>query len=282
MLIGAHMSIAGGLHLAIERGKELDCTTIQMFTKNANQWNAKPIIKEQVAEFKKTQKDIGIWPIVAHDSYLINLASPKEEALNKSREAFLLEMQRTEMLGLPYLVMHPGAHMGSGEEKGLKTIAESISILHKQTPGFKMKILLETTAGQGSNVGYRFEHLAHILELVEENDRLGVCYDTCHTFAAGYDIRTEEAFLKTFEEFDRIIGLSRLFVFHINDSRKGLGTHVDRHWHIGEGEIGLEAFRLLLNEPRFSHLPFILETPKDKEGEWDKKNLAILKQLTSS
>jgi len=281
MLLGAHMSISGGFHLAIERGKELGCTTIQIFTKNANQWKAKPITAEQVDEFKNTQKAFKIWPIVAHDSYLINLGSPKVEALEKSREAFLVEMERAELLGLPYLVMHPGSHLGSGEDTALETIAESINILHENTAGYKMKILLETTAGQGTNVGYRFEHLAKIIDLVNESDRLGVCYDTCHTFTAGYDIRTKKAYEKTFAEFDHIIGLERLLVFHINDSRKGLGSNVDRHWHIGEGEIGLEAFRLLLNDPRFSQLPFILETPKDKEEEWDKKNLSILKKLIS-
>ena len=276
------MSIAGGFHLAIERGKELGCTAIQIFTKNANQWKAKPITQEQVAEFKNTQKQIGIWPIVAHDSYLINLASPKEESLIKSRQSFFHEMERTEMLGLPYLVTHPGAHMGSGEEEGLIKIVESINFLHRQAKGYKMKILLESTAGQGSTLGYRFEQLAYIIDKVEEADRLGICYDTCHTFTAGYDIRTVEAYQKTFEEFDRIIGLKRLLVFHINDSRKGLGSRIDRHWHIGEGEIGLEAFRFLLKDQRFSHLPFILETPKDKAGEMDKKNLSILKQICST
>jgi deoxyribonuclease-4 len=281
MLLGAHMSISGGLHLAIERGKELGCTTIQIFTKNASQWKAKPITAEQVEQFKNTQKAIGIGPIIAHDSYLINLGSPNEEALKKSRQAFLLEMERVEMLGLPYLVMHPGSHVGSGENAALEAIAESINILQEQTKGYKMKILLETTAGQGNNVGYRFEHLAKIIDLVKDKDRLGVCYDTSHIFAAGYDIRTRKAYEKTFAEFDGIIGLDRLLVFHVNDSRKGLGSKVDRHWHIGEGEIGLEAFRLLLNDPRFSQLPFILETPKDKEGKWDKKNLSILKKLIS-
>ena len=279
LLIGAHMSIAGGLHLALVRGKELGCRTIQIFTKNANQWKARELTPEEVAEFNRQKKEIQIWPVVAHDSYLINLGAPDEGRLQKSRESFLMEMQRTEVLGLPYLITHPGAHLDAGEKEGLKRIAESINWLHKRTEGFKMRILLETTAGQGTNLGYRFEHFSAIIDMIEDARRLGFCFDTCHTFAAGYDLRTRDAYDKTMEEFDRVLGLERLQVFHLNDSKKDLGSRIDRHEHIGKGTIGLDAFRFLLNDPRFTQLPKILETPKGKDMTEDRMNLAVLESL---
>ncbi len=279
LLIGAHMSIAGGIHLSLARGKELGCRTIQIFTKNANQWKARDITPEEVAEFNHQKEATKIWPVVAHDSYLINLAAPDEERLQKSRESFLIEMQRTELLGLPYLITHPGAHLESGEQEGLKKIAESIDWLHRRTEGFKMKVLLETTSGQGTNLGYRFEHLSAIMDMVEDVSRLGFCFDTCHVFTAGYDLRTRDAYEKTMEEFDRVIGLERLKVFHLNDAKNDLGSRIDRHQHIGKGELGLDAFRFLLNDPRFVNLPKILETPKGKDLTEDKMNLAVLESL---
>ena len=279
LLIGAHMSIAGGIHLALVRGKELGCRTIQIFTKNANQWKARELTPEEVAEFNRQKEETQIWPVVAHDSYLINLGTPDEGRLQVSRRSFLMEMQRTDLLRLPYLITHPGAHLEAGEKEGLKRIAESIDWLHRRTEGFKMRILLETTAGQGTNLGYRFEHFSDIMDMIKDASRLGFCFDTCHVFAAGYDLRTRQAYERTMEEFDRVIGLERLLVFHLNDSKKDLGSRIDRHEHIGKGTLGLDAFRFLLNDPRFTHLPKILETPKGKDMTEDRMNLAVLESL---
>ena len=279
LLIGAHMSISGGVFNSLLFGEELGCTTIQIFTKNNNQWKAKEITPEDVKKFFENQKKTEISPVVGHTGYLINLASPKENVYNQSRESILVELKRAELLGLPYLVMHPGSHLGSGEKDGIKKIARSIDWLHRKTKGFKVKILLETTAGQGSAIGYRFDHLAEIIEWVKDSKRLGVCYDTCHTFAAGYDIRTKGAYEATFKEFDKVVGLSRLKVIHVNDSLKDLGSRVDRHQHIGEGKIGLAGFRLLMNDKRWEKIPKILETPKEGKTARDIKNLSLLKSL---
>jgi deoxyribonuclease-4 len=278
-LIGAHMSISGGIFNALLYGKELGCTTIQIFTKNNNQWKAKELTSDDVRRFVENQQKTEISPVVGHNGYLINLASSKEDVYNLSMESMYVELKRAELLGLPYLVMHPGSHLGSGEREGIKKIARSIDRLHRKTKGFRVKICLETTAGQGSAIGYRFEHLAEIIERVKENDRLGVCYDTCHTFAAGYDIRTKKAYTATFKEFDKTVGLSRLKVIHLNDSLKDLGGRVDRHQHIGKGKIGLEGFRLLMNDKRWEKIPKILETPKEEGTEKDSKNLKVLRSL---
>ncbi|KPL00925.1 MAG: endonuclease IV [candidate division Zixibacteria bacterium SM23_73_3] len=279
LLIGAHMSISGGVFNALLCGQELECTTIQIFTKNNNQWKAKELFPEDVKKFFENQKTTGISPVVGHNGYLINLASPKDNVYDQSKESMLVELKRAELLGLPYLVMHPGSHLGKGEKEGIKKIVRSIDWLHQKTKGFKVKILLETTAGQGSAIGHRFEHLAEIIERVKDNERLGVCYDTCHTFAAGYDIRTKKAYQATFKEFDNSIGLNRLGVIHVNDSLKDLGSRVDRHQHIGEGKIGLEGFRLLMNDKRWEKIPKILETPKGEGAARDIKNLNLLKSL---
>jgi len=278
-LIGAHMSISGGVFNALLYGQELGCTTIQIFTKNNNQWKAKELTPEDVKKFFESQKETEISPVVGHNGYLINLASPKEDVYNLSRESMLVELKRAELLGLPYLVMHPGSHLGSGEEEGIRKIARSIDWLHQKSKGFKVKICLETTAGQGSAIGYRFEHLAEIIERVKEKERLGLCYDTCHTFAAGYDIRTKKAYDTTFKEFDKVIGLSRLKVIHVNDSLKDLDSRVDRHQHIGEGKIGLSGFRLFMKDERWEKIPKILETPKEEGTARDIRNLKILRSL---
>jgi deoxyribonuclease-4 len=279
LLIGAHMSIAGGVYNSLTFGKELGCTTIQIFTKNNNQWKAKELTGEDVKKFKENQKKTGISPVVGHNGYLINLASPKEAIYRQSLDSMLIELKRAELLALPYLVIHPGSHLGTGEKAGIKKIARSIDWLHRETKGFRVKICLETTAGQGSAIGFRFEHIAEIIVRVKENQRLGVCYDTCHTFAAGYDIRTKTSYESTFKEFDKLIGLEKLKVFHMNDSMKDLNSRVDRHQHIGEGKIGLEGFRLLMNDPRWEKIPKILETPKEGGTEKDKKNLNVLRKL---
>ncbi len=279
LLIGAHMSISGGVFNAILAGEELGCTTIQIFTKNSNQWKAKELTPADVDKFSRHQERTKISPIVGHNGYLINLASPKDDAYALSQQAMLVELQRAEMLGLPYLVMHPGSHLATGEKQGLKRISGAIDWLHQKTKGYKVKMCLETTAGQGSNLGYKFEQLAEIIEMVKEDQRLGVCYDTCHTFAAGYDIRTKKAYQKTFKEFDQAIGHSRLKAIHLNDAVKDLGSRVDRHTHIGEGKIGLEGFKLLMNDERWQMIPKILETPKEGGTAKDIENLSVLRSL---
>ncbi|NPV30428.1 MAG: deoxyribonuclease IV [Firmicutes bacterium] len=279
MPLGAHMSIAGGVDKAVLRGASIGCETIQIFTKNTNQWRAKPLGPEEIARFQEARARTGIEPIFAHTSYLINLGSPQEELWEKSLASLLLEMERCAALGLPYLVMHPGAHLGAGEEAGLDRITRGLNEILARTEESGVMVLLEVTAGQGSNLGWRFEHLARLLEDSFYPERLGVCFDTCHAFAAGYDLRTPEAYAKTFDEFEKIIGIRQLKAVHLNDSRGELGSRLDRHEHIGLGRIGLEAFRLLLNDPRLRSLPMVLETPKGPDMKEDVQNLATLRSL---
>ncbi|HJP17394.1 MAG TPA: deoxyribonuclease IV [Nitrospinota bacterium] len=278
-MFGAHMSIAGGLEKALERGKKINCRTIQIFTKSSNQWKAKEITDEDLRRFQSFYAQFHISPVVAHDSYLINLASPDPVLHRKSIESFFNEMERCEKLKIPYLVFHPGAHVGSGEKAGLKKIAQSINILLKRGKGFKVSLLLETTAGQGTSLGYKFEHLAKIIKMVRQKKSIGVCVDTCHIFAAGYDITTKKGYKKTFETFNKLVGLDKLKVFHINDSKKELGSRVDRHEHIGKGFLGLKPFKFLVNDRRFANIPKILETPKGPDLKEDVKNFKVLKKL---
>jgi deoxyribonuclease-4 len=280
-LIGAHMSIAGGVSKSLERGSEAGCRTIQIFTKNANQWKSKPLTEEEIRTFKQLHRETGIAPVVAHDSYLINIASPEPEKLAASREALLDEMHRVESLGIPYLVMHPGSHMGSGEEEGIRQIILSLNDMHEKTKGFKMKILLETTAGQGTNLGHRFEQVEQMISGVSAPERLGVCIDTCHIFAGGYDIRNSQVYKETMDLLFRLFGKDKILCAHVNDALKGFHSRVDRHAHIGKGEIGLEAFRCLMTDPRFKKVPKILETPKGDKNEMDGKNMAVLRKLAS-
>ncbi len=283
LLIGAHVSISGGLHKAFPIAQEIGCTAMQIFTKNASQWKTKPLQENDIELFKSAWNASGIACVVAHDSYLINLGTPDDELLAKSRDAMLIEVQRCEQLGIPYLVMHPGSHVGSGEEAGLRRVAESFDEIHRQTDGFRTQILVETTAGQGTNLGYRFEQIARIFEQVHAPERLGVCFDTCHAFAAGYDIRTETGYRETMAAFDRLIGLDRLKAIHLNDSVKPLGSRVDRHEAIGKGHIGVDGFRWLMNDARLAHIPKILETPKgDDPVASDKENLARLYALLTN
>jgi deoxyribonuclease-4 len=276
---GAHMSISGGLYKAFGYGERAGCDTIQIFSKNQQQWHAKPLSEQDIARFKAEQERTGFGPLVVHDSYLINLASPNDELWEKSIAAFAEELERCAALGIPYLVTHPGAHTGSGEEAGLRREAAALNRLFDAQVGGEVQVLLETTAGQGSHLGYRFEHLAKLIELVGQDERLGACVDTCHILAAGYDIRTAEACATTFAEFDRVVGIDRLKVFHLNDSRQDLGSRVDRHTHIGEGYVGLEGFRAIVNDPRFAEIPMILETPKGDDLAEDIENLAKLRGL---
>jgi len=277
--LGAHMSISGGIHLAPGRGRDAGCSVIQVFTQNANQWRGKMPNEADAARFREKRQESGLLDVVSHDIYLVNLASAPGETREKSMIAFREEMERCSLLGIDKIVMHPGSHLGEGEETGLKRIVEAFDTLFELAPDFKGKILLENTAGQGTNLGFRFAHLATIINGSSYPDRFAVCLDTCHSVAAGYNLLTPEGYAATFEEFDRLIGLQQLACFHINDSKKGLGSHVDRHEHIGQGELGLEPFRILLNDPRFTKIPKILETPKGDNDEMDAVNLATLRSL---
>jgi deoxyribonuclease-4 len=273
------MSIAGGVDKAVLRGQRIDCETIQVFTKNNLRWAAPPLRAETVEEWHRNLEETGIAPIVAHDSYLINLASPNEALWHRSLDALVTEIARCEVLSIPYLVTHPGSHIGMGEERGLRRIAQALDRAFERVPGAQVTVLLETTAGQGTGLGHRFEHLARIIELAKVGDRLGVCFDTCHALAAGHEIRTPEGYEETFRQFESIIGLERLKVFHVNDSKRDLGSRVDRHEHIGKGYIGLEGFRLLVNDARFRWHPMLLETPKGPDMQEDVENLETLRSL---
>jgi len=277
--LGAHMSIAGGVDRAIERGHSIGCEAIQIFTKSSNQWRAAPLSDDVVERFHANRRETGIGPVVGHDTYLINLASPDPALWQKSVDAFVVEMERAQRMRLPYLVTHPGSHTGSGEEAGIRRVAEALDEIHARTPHVETMILMEITAGQGTSLGCTFEQLAEMIGLARRSERLGICFDTNHAFAAGYDFRTPETYAATFEAFDRILGLHRLRVFHLNDSKRDLGSRVDRHEHIGKGFIGLEAFRLLLNDPRFADRPMILETPKGPDLAEDVENLRVLRSL---
>jgi len=278
-LLGAHMSIAGGVGNAFLEGKKVDCEAIQIFTKSSRQWASKPLAAEEIEQFKINRKETGIDTIVAHDSYLLNLGSPDTAMRKRSIEAFIDEIQRCEILNVSNLIAHPGSHVGAGELEGIKTIANSLNEVHRACPGYQVKVTLEITAGQGSNLGYRFEQMRNIMDATKENERLRICFDTEHAFAAGYDIRSREGYERTFAEFDEAIGVERIAAFHLNDSKKELNSRVDRHEHIGKGCIGVEGFRLLMNDKRFWGLPMCLETPKEKDLKEDRENLTLLRSL---
>jgi len=282
ILLGAHTSISGGVDTAIDRAIKIKCNTIQIFTKNSNQWRAVPLFEETIRNYKNKLKLTKIAPVIAHDSYLINLCAKDKDLLTKSRDGFIDELKRCELLGISCLNFHPGAHLGQGEKDGIKIIAESINIAHDKTPNFKVKSMIETTAGQGTNIGYRFEQICEIIDRVEDKKRLAVCIDTCHIFAGGYDIRTEKSYEKTLNEFQKIIGLEFLKAFHLNDSKKELGSRVDRHEHIGKGFIGLNGFRFLMNDKRFENIPKILETPKGTDMLEDVMNMRVLRKLVKN
>lgn len=278
-LLGAHMSIAGGVGNAFLEGKKVDCDAIQIFTKSSRQWAAKPLEKDEIDQFHLNRKESGIAAVVAHDSYLLNLGSPDNGLRKRSVAAFIDEMERCEVLGVTNLIAHPGAHVGVGEAEGIKTIAKSLDEVHKACPKFTVKVTLEITAGQGSNLGYRFEQIGAMIDATKESDRLRVCFDTEHAFAAGYDLRTNEGYERTFSEFDEAVGIKLLAAFHLNDSKKEFHSRVDRHEHIGQGFIGVEAFRRLMNDKRFWGLPMCLETPKGPDLKEDRENLTLLRSL---
>jgi deoxyribonuclease-4 len=278
-LLGAHMSIAGGVGNALLLGAKVQCEAIQIFTKSSRQWACKPYTQEEIAHYRENQKTSGIKKVIAHDSYLLNLGSPDVVLRQRSILAFIDEMERCEMLGISNLIAHPGSHVGAGEDQGIKTIASSLNEIHQACPGYRVRVTLEITAGQGSNLGYRFEHIVRMFDATRESERLRVCFDTEHAFAAGYDIRTKEGYERTFTEFDDAIGIEMLAAFHLNDSKKEFNSRVDRHEHIGKGHIGLEAFRLLMNDKRFWGVPMCLETPKGLDLAEDRENLSLLRSL---
>ncbi|MBX6753027.1 MAG: deoxyribonuclease IV [Thermorudis peleae] len=279
MWFGAHESIAGGIDKAIERALQVGCDALQVFTKSSNQWKARPLSDAEVEAFQRRWQESGLRIVVAHDSYLINLASPDDALWEKSIAAFREELERCERLGIPYLVTHPGAYGTSSLEEGIRRIAEALNRVHAELPGYRVVTLLETTAGQGTTIGARFEELAAITERIREPERIAYCFDTCHVFAAGYELTTPDGYAQTMAEFDNVLGLDRLRVFHLNDSKRERGSRVDRHEHIGKGKIGLEGFRQLVNDPRFQHHPALLETEKSQDLHEDRENLQVLRSL---
>lgn len=280
-LLGAHMSIAGGYYKAVDAAAAFGMDTVQIFTKNNNQWRAKPLSDEDVRLFREALERTGIRKPCSHDSYLINLASPDDALWEKSIAAFIEELQRAEALGLLGVVMHPGSFVISDEEAGLARVVEGLDIACRETKQCAVEVWLEVTAGQGTNLGHRFEHIAYIIEHAKYPQRMGVCVDTCHIFAAGYPLGTDAEYEATIGDLDRVIGLDRVRAFHLNDSKRELGSRVDRHAHIGEGHIGLEPFRRVLNDKRFADLPMYLETNKEtRDGEeMDAVNLRTLRGL---
>jgi len=276
-LLGAHVSVSGGVEKAFERGEAIGCDAVQIFSKNQRQWKAPPLEEQTAEKFKTTRANSSVKEVVIHDSYLINLAHPEKEPLLKSINAMLDEIQRAEMLGVRYLVFHPGSHLGRGLKIGIDTIAGSLNYIFDHTDSENVILLLEITAGQGTNIGFRFEHLSEIMENVKQQNRLGVCFDTAHTFESGYDFRTQEGYTRVFDKFEDVIGLDRLKVFHLNDSKTDLASRVDRHENIGSGFIGLNAFDYLVNDKRFGSVPMILETPGGENK--FKENLALLRSL---
>lgn len=263
MILGAHAP--GGPTKAIGVGVELDCDSIQVFTSNPSRWAPTEITEEVAEKFREDWAASSIGTIFSHDSYLINIASPKPKILHQSRRALTFEIERCAKLGITYVNMHPGAHVGEGEDEGLRILVESLNVVLDKTAHTEVSILLETTAGQGTNLGYRFEHLRYAMDGVGQSERIGVCIDTCHIFAAGYAIHTEEGYAKTYEQFDEIIGLEHVKMFHVNDAKSAFESRVDRHENIGQGNIGLEPFRWLMNDRRFAEVPMILETPKPEK-----------------
>jgi deoxyribonuclease IV len=286
--LGAHLSIGGGLPRAVDRAVASRCEALQIFTKSAGQWRARVLPQDEIVLFRRRVSETGIHPVVAHNSYLINIAAAGDALRAQSQAALEEEYDRAEALGLTGLVMHPGSYTSGSEAEGLRLIARGLHALLRSRRDANALILLEHTAGQGTNLGHRFEHLATILELLDGSPRVGVCLDTCHLLTSGYDITSGEGYRRTFEEFDRLVGLDRLKVFHLNDSKKPCGSRVDRHEHIGKGCLGLEPFRRLLNDRRFANLPMLLETPKLETPEarrksdadpWDMRNLRTLRRL---
>ena len=280
--LGAHMSIAGGPANALLLGHSIRCDTIQMFVRPANRWESKDLTSQQIQDFEQAREATGIAPIIAHCSYLISLGTPDQTLRDRSLGALITELKRCQQLGIGDYVLHPGAHLGSGEGRGLDRIATGLSAALEAIQGAKVIILLETTAGQGTNLGYRFEQLAWLIEQVGPHGQLGVCFDTAHVLAAGYEFRQPDSYQAMWDHFGKVVGMEHLRAVHLNDSKRDLGSRIDRHEHIGMGAIGLEAFRMLVNDPRLRHLPMLLETPKGPELVEDIENLTLLRGLVSA
>jgi len=278
-LIGAHFSIARGLERALYDAMAHGCTTCQIFTKNAMVWRERELSDDRISSFRQAVGKTGIREIASHGSYLINLASPEPQKHAQSCQALENELYRSDALGIPYVVLHPGAHMGEGETVGMRRVIQSINGVVERTPEIRTRLLLETTSGQGSGLGHRFEQLAAMLAGITDRHRVGICLDSCHIFAAGYDIRTETHFEDTMMQFESTVGLGNLFCIHLNDSKRPLGSKVDRHEHIGSGHIGLTGFECFMRDPRLEQVPKIIETPKSREENWDRTNLERLRQL---
>ena len=279
ILLGAHMSIGGGVHRAIERSRSIDCTAMQIFVKNNMQWFARPFTREEIKAFLDHAQREELASVFAHANYLINLCATNPQFHANSIRALSEELVRADQLRLPFIVLHPGAHLGAGEEAGLEKVVASIDEIFAGIPKVKTRIALETTAGQGSCLGHAFEHLAYIMANVRAPERLCVCLDTAHVFAAGHDLTSEAGTRKTFRQFDRTIGLQNLVALHLNDSKTARGSRVDRHEHIGKGKIGLDAFRFIMRDRRFRKIPKVLETPKGKELREDVENMKTLRGL---
>ena len=279
MLFGAHESIAGGVFNAVILGQKATCDTIQMFNKSSNQWRAKKLESKEIDEFFRQIELTRVTVSVSHTSYLINIASPDQALNKKSFDALKEELERCGVLKIPNLVLHPGSHVGSGEETGMNLISENINRLFEALPDGKVCLLLETTAGQGTNLGYTFEQLAYMIDRVEDKKRVGVCLDTCHIFAAGYPIIAPKDYKKTIKHFDDVIGLDRLRIIHVNDSLKEFGSKKDRHEHIGKGHIGLDGISNFVNDKRLAKVPMVLETPKEDDLVEDIENLRVLRSL---
>lgn len=282
MPLGAHMSVAGGVSRGLERAATIEIDAVQIFTKNNNRWFESPLKPEEVENFRRLASRFERRNLFSHSAYLINVAAPDEEVHKRSLDALYDELFRAEALGLSWVVLHPGSHVGKGEEWGIKRVITSLSQVLERTKGFHVGILLETTAGQGSNLGYNFKQLALMRKKVSNPKRVGICVDTCHIFAAGYDIRDLKSYTACMEELDKVVGLGHVHALHLNDSVKPLGSRVDRHAHIGEGEIGLEGFAFFMNDPRLSHLPMVLETPKGPDMKEDVENLNRLRDLVGT
>lgn len=279
VLLGSHQSIAGGVEKALQRGQEVGCDTVQIFVKSPNRWASKALAEKNIVAFKEAVTETGIWPVFAHALYLINLATPDDTLWHRSLGALTDDLERCEQLGLPGLVIHPGSHRGSGEETGIARIVAALDEVHTRLPGYGVQVWLETTAGQGDHLGYTFTQLQAMIDGIQEPERLGVCFDTAHAFAAGHELRTREGYEATWHEFDKRLGLERLRAIHLNDSKKDLGSRLDRHEHIGQGLLGLEPFRFLVNDMRFRKIPMTLETKKGPDLAEDKENLRVLRSL---
>jgi deoxyribonuclease IV len=279
--LGAHMSIAGGLYRSLERGHSIGCNTIQIFTRNASRWAAKDVSSEEIALFQKARRAARISPVFAHCSYLINLGC-EGEFYSRSIDALVAEVIRAEYLGLEFVVLHPGSHMGCGEEHGLKMVVQALNRVFTATSKMKCKIAIENTAGQGNCLGSKLEHLEYFIHNCSDPNRVGICIDTCHLFASGYDLRSKKSYEQTFQELLARIPKRKILAIHLNDSKMPLNSKVDRHEHIGKGYLGVEAFRMLMNDPRFAKVPKVLETPKGKDLAEDVVNLNLLRSFCDS